>query len=53
MANLQKAPARVERLIPDFKEFRDTWNEANRRWRSSQRADGTTGKQGGGFAAFG
>lgn len=53
MANMQKSPSRVERLLPDFKEFRNTWTEANRRWRSMQRADGTTGTSQGGFVAIG
>jgi flagellar protein FliS len=53
MANMAKAPSRVERLLPDFKSFRETWTEANRRWRASQKADGTTGTTSGGFAAIG
>jgi flagellar biosynthetic protein FliS len=54
MANMEKSPSRVERLLPDFKEFRVTWTEANRQWRAMQRADGTTGVvAGGGFTALG
>jgi flagellar protein FliS len=53
MANLQKSPGRVERLLPDFKAFRSTWSEANRRFREMQRGNGTEGKSQGGFAAIG
>jgi flagellar secretion chaperone FliS len=53
MANMQKSAIRVERLIPDFKSLRETWAEANRRWRAMQRADGTSGAAPGGFAAVG
>lgn len=52
-ANLQKSPGRVERLLPDFKEFRATWAEANRRFREMKRATGTDGQPSGGFAAIG
>jgi flagellar protein FliS len=53
MANMQKSPARIEHLIPDFKSMRETWAEANKQWRASQQADGTTGAAPGGFAAVG
>ncbi len=54
MANMDKSPTRVERLLADFKELRGTWSEANRQWRAMQRADGTTGvTAGGGFMALG
>ena len=53
MANMAKAPSRVERLLPDFKNMRETWVEANKRWRAMQKADGTTGASPGEFAAVG
>jgi flagellar secretion chaperone FliS len=54
MANMEKSAVRIERLLTDFKEFRETWAEANRRWRAAQQADGTTGvAAGGGFTAVG
>lgn len=53
-ANLQKSPGKVERLLPDFKGVRETWAEANVKWRALQRAEVTSGKvEGGGFAAVG
>jgi len=36
LANLQKDPERVERLLPFFKEYRVTWAEAQRRFRAEQ-----------------
>lgn len=52
-ANMQKSPNRIERLLPDFKEFRSTWAEANRRFREMQRGTGTQGTTKGGFSAVG
>ncbi|GAC1430318.1 MAG: flagellar export chaperone FliS [Candidatus Velthaea sp.] len=34
LANMQKAPERVERLLPNFKEYRSTWAEAQKRRRA-------------------
>jgi flagellar protein FliS len=53
MANMAKTPGRVERLLPDFKSLRETWAEANRRWRTMQQADAKTEAGQGGFAAVG
>jgi len=33
MANMYGDPERVERLIPDFISYRETWGEAIRRFR--------------------
>ncbi len=38
MANMQKDPVRVERLIPDFKDYRQTWNTAVTQFKAMQRA---------------
>ena len=37
MANMQKDPQRVSRLMPAFKEFRQTWLEAVTQFKASQR----------------
>ncbi|GAC1422183.1 MAG: flagellar export chaperone FliS [Candidatus Velthaea sp.] len=34
LANMQKAPERVERILPNFKEYRATWAEAQKRRRA-------------------
>lgn len=51
LANMQKAPERVERLLPDFKEYRLTWAEAQRRRRAEMGAQLEPPK--GGFVAVG
>ena len=53
LANLQKAPERVERLLPFFKEYRSTWAEAQRRFRADQNAVQTGKSPDGSFAAVG
>lgn len=37
MANMQKDTARVERLLPDFKEYRKTWQIAIVQYKAEQR----------------
>jgi len=37
MANMQKDPARVERLLPFFKEYRETWSQAVAQFKAMQR----------------
>lgn len=37
MANMKKDPSRVTRLIPTFKEYRETWTEAISRFKTQQR----------------
>jgi flagellar secretion chaperone FliS len=51
LANMQKAPERVERLLPSFKEYRVTWAEAQKR-RRSEVAQAPASPQGG-FVAVG
>jgi flagellar protein FliS len=51
MANMKKSPDVIEQLLPQMKNFRETWVEANRRYRAEssaplQRFDG-------GFVAVG
>ncbi len=36
MANMQKSSTTIEALLPDFKSYRQTWVEANRRYRAEQ-----------------
>ena len=40
MANMKKDAARIERLLPDFKEYRETWMEAISRFRTEQAIKG-------------
>ncbi|MFN2462007.1 MAG: flagellar export chaperone FliS [Candidatus Velthaea sp.] len=51
LANMQKASERVERLLPDFKDYRVTWAEAQRR-RRAELAQAPVAPQGG-FVAVG
>ncbi len=53
LANLQKAPERVERLLPFFKEYRATWAEAQRRFRAEQKVAESGTAPDGSFAAVG
>jgi flagellin-specific chaperone FliS len=53
LANLQKAPERVERLLPYFKEYRVTWAEAQRRFRAEQAVIESGTAPDGSFAAVG
>lgn len=39
MANMKKDPARIERLMPTFKEYRETWQEAISRFKTEQRTN--------------
>jgi flagellar protein FliS len=36
IANLKRDPAPIERILPDFVEYRKTWAEAIRRYRAEQ-----------------
>ena len=38
MANMQKDAERVGRLLPDFKDYRDTWMQAVTQFKAQQRA---------------
>ncbi len=54
MANMQKDVARVERLLPDFIDYRKTWAEAVAQWKSMQRSDDEgSAPTSSGFAAVG
>jgi flagellar protein FliS len=57
LANMQKAPERVERLVPNFREYRSTWAEAQKRRRAEMLAAQPAGEQAaapsGGFVAVG
>ncbi len=55
MANMQKDVGRVERLLPDFVDYRKTWAEAVSQWKAMQRSDDDEGtsRTSSGFAAVG
>jgi flagellar protein FliS len=57
LANMQKAPERVERLVPNFREYRATWAEAQKRRRTELAVTAATQPAGaapsGGFVAVG
>ena len=53
LANLQKDPQRVERVLPFFKEYRVTWAEAQRRFRAEQTASEGVAAPSGSFVAVG
>jgi flagellar protein FliS len=40
MANMKKDPSRIERLLPDFKSYRETWTEAISRFKAEQVLNG-------------
>jgi flagellar protein FliS len=48
LANMRKDPQRVERLLPTFKEYRETWTKAIAQFKVQQRA-----QSGASFAAAG
>lgn len=43
MANMQKDAERVARLLPDFKDYRDTWMQAVTQFKAQQHAQITVG----------
>jgi flagellin-specific chaperone FliS len=51
MANMQKDPVRIERILPNFKDYREMWRQAVGEFKQQQREQ--TGVQGHGFAAVG
>ncbi len=54
MANMQKDPTRVERLLPDFKDYRETWNKAVAQFKTMKNAQAKAQSAGGStFAAVG
>lgn len=53
MANMQKDPVRVERLLPNFKDYRQMWADAVSQFKAMQREDNGAVASGQGFAAVG
>lgn len=51
IANMQKDAARVERILPNFKDYREMWRQAVNEFKQHQYGQGAT--QGQGFAAVG
>jgi flagellar protein FliS len=51
MANMKKSPDVIEQLLPQMKSFRETWVEANRRYRAEKAAP--VQKSAGGFVSVG
>jgi flagellar protein FliS len=51
MANMQKDPDRVARILPNFKDYREMWRQAVTEFKQHQY--GQTAAQGQGFAAVG
>lgn len=52
MANMQKSAVRVERLLPNFKDYREMWTTAIAEFKTMQRGDSVQAVQGG-FVAVG
>ena len=53
MANMQRDPKRVERLLPFFKEYRETWAKAIAQYRQMQRPAASASSSAEGFVAVG
>jgi flagellar protein FliS len=53
MANMQKDPVRVERLLPNFKDYRQMWAQAVSQFKAMQRDESGQLGAGQGFAAVG
>jgi len=53
MANMQKDPDRVERLLPNFKDYRQMWAQAVAQFKSVHRSPQGQTDAGNGFAAVG
>lgn len=53
MANMQKDPVRVERLLPNFKDYREMWAQAVSQFKSMQQDSLPQAVSGQGFAAVG
>lgn len=53
MANMQKDPVRVERLLPYFKDYRQMWADAVSQFKAIQREESAQAGVGQGFAAVG
>ncbi len=53
MANMQKDAARVERLLPSFKEYHEMWGQAVSQFKAMRREEAAAAMSGQGFAAVG
>lgn len=53
LANMQKDAARVERILPDFKEYREMWSQAIAQFKVMHQTQPAQAAAGGGFAAVG
>lgn len=53
MANMQKDPVRVERLLPNFKDYREMWAQAVSQFKAMQQEQQPQPVGGQGFAAVG
>ncbi len=53
MANMQKDAVRVERILPNFREYRDMWAQAIAQFKAAQREHAGQAAEGAGFAAVG
>ncbi|HKU68662.1 MAG TPA: flagellar export chaperone FliS, partial [Candidatus Baltobacteraceae bacterium] len=53
MANMQKDPVRVERLLPSFKDYRQMWAQAVTEFKGMQREQTAAMDPDQGFAAVG
>lgn len=53
MANMQKDPVRVERLLPNFKDYRQMWLQAVSEFKAVQHEQSVQTAAGQGFAAVG
>lgn len=53
MANMQKDPVRVQRLLPYFKDYREMWAQAVTQFKVMQRTETAQLASGQGFAAVG
>jgi flagellar protein FliS len=51
MANMHKSPDVIEQILPQMKQYRQTWAEANRRYRAEKAV--AQGHSDGGFVAVG
>ena len=52
MANMQKDATRVERLLPLFKDYRDTWGKAVAQFKATKNANAKTYGSGTGESSF-
>src|SRR5579884_786487 len=53
LANMQKDAERVERILPNFKDYRQMWADAVTQFKATQREENGTIAMGQGFAAVG